>query len=130
MSVNQKIRQLKLNEWAARFSEQKASGLSVRQWCAQNGFTIYAYNYWKHQLKEKLAEQVLPDIVPLSLPAVSNGSVSALPVQSLDTQRNANCSIRANRATARLTIGDASIEVDDQISETFLLSLIKAVRHA
>jgi len=34
---------------ASRFSEQKSSGLSARQWCAQNGFSIYAYNYWKHR---------------------------------------------------------------------------------
>jgi hypothetical protein len=127
MSVNQKIHQLKLNEWAAHFSEQKASGLSARQWCAQNGFSLYAYNYWKHLLKEELAEQVLPDIVPLSLPTISSEAVPTLPVQSLDTEHRANC---ANRATARLTIGDASIEVDDQVSETFLLLLIKAVRHA
>lgn len=121
MSVNQKIHQLKLNEWAAHFSEQKASGLSARQWCAQNGFSLYAYNYWKHLLKEELAEQVLPDIVPLSLPTISSEAVPTLPVQSLDNE---------HRATARLTIGDASIEVDDQVSETFLLLLIKAVRPA
>ena len=68
MSVNQKIHQLKLNEWTARFSEQKSSGLSAKQWCVQNGFSIHAYNYWKHLLKEEHANQLLPDVVPLSLP--------------------------------------------------------------
>ena len=127
MSMNQKIHQLKLNEWTARFSEQKASGLSARQWCAQNGFTIYAYNYWKHQLKEELAERLLPEIVPLSVPSVSDMAETALPIQTPGAECRANC---ANRAIAKLTIGDASIEVDDQVSEAFLLSLIKAVRHA
>ena len=127
MSANQKIHQLKLNEWTARISEQKASGLSAKQWCVQNGFSIHAYNYWKHLLKEELAEQLLPDLVPLSLPAASAAAMPAVPVQSPAPEVRAN---RVNRATARLTIGDASIEVDDQVSEAFLLSLIKAVRHA
>ena len=130
MSVNQKIHQLKLNEWTARFSEQKASGLSAKQWCAQNGFTIHAYNYWKRQLKEELAGQLLPDIVPLSLPVASAEALPLLPVRESVTEARANCANPVNRATAKLTIGDASIEVDDQVSEAFLLSLIKAVRHA
>ena len=130
MSANQKIHQLKLNEWTARLSEQKASGLSAKQWCVQNGFSIHAYNYWKHLLKEELADRLLPDIVPLSLPAASATTLPPVPVQSPAPEVRANCANRVNRATARLTIGDASIEVDDQVSEAFLLSLIKAVRHA
>ena len=130
MSANQKIHQLKLNEWTARISEQKASGLPAKQWCVQNGFSIHAYNYWKHLLKEELAEQLLPDIVPLSLPSASAAAMPAVPVQSPAPEVRANCANRVSRATARLTIADASIEVDDQVSEAFLLSLIKAVRHA
>lgn len=68
MNTKEKLHQLHLNEWAARFSEQKASDLTVRQWCDQNNFSIHTYNHWKHLLKEELASQVLPDIVPLSIP--------------------------------------------------------------
>ena len=41
MNTKEKLHQLHLNEWAARFSEQKASGLTVRQWCDQNNFSIH-----------------------------------------------------------------------------------------
>lgn len=68
MNTKEKLHQLRLNEWATRFSEQKSSGLTVRQWCEQNNYSIHTYNYWKHLLKEELASQVLPDIVPLSIP--------------------------------------------------------------
>lgn len=46
----------------------KSSGLTVKQWCEQNNFTIHTYNYWKHVLKEELAGQMLPDIVPITVP--------------------------------------------------------------
>lgn len=67
MTSKEKIHQLHLNEWAARFADQKASGLTVKQWCEQNNFTIHTYNYWKHILKEEIVSKALPDIVPLTL---------------------------------------------------------------
>ena len=70
---------------------------------------------------------MLPDIVPLSFP----GAAPALPPEThrtaLSSLDSANCAIRA---TAKLTIGDISIEVDSQATEDFLHALIKAVRYA
>ncbi len=71
MSTNSMLHQAKLNEWASRFIEQKASGLSVSEWCRQNNQSRYKFFYWKRLLKEEAALQVLPDIVPLSVPSVS-----------------------------------------------------------
>ncbi|RGI07510.1 IS66 family insertion sequence element accessory protein TnpA [Roseburia sp. TF10-5] len=79
MNAKQKLHQLRLNEWSSRFSDQKASGLTVKQWCDQNNLSIHTYNYWKHLLKEELASQVLPDIVPVSLP---NATGKLLPMVS------------------------------------------------
>ena len=132
MNTKEKLHQLHLNEWAARFSEQKASGLTVRQWCDQNNFSIHTYNYWKHLLKEELASQVLPDIVPLSIPEPVIIPDSAVPFAPAPPENSSltNCAIRTIRATATLTIADVAIEVTPGISEEFLRTLIKAVRHA
>ena len=123
MNTKQKLHQIHLNEWAARFSEQKSSGLTVKQWCEQNHFSIHTYNYWKHLLKEELASQILPDIVPLTLPDSVTQVSSDFSSESCLT----NCPIRA---TAKLTINDISIEVDSGISEEFLRTILKAVRYA
>ena len=121
MSTKQKLHQLHLNEWASRFADQKASGLTVRQWCDQNNCSIHTYNYWKHLLKEELASQVLPDIVPLTmLPP------TCTPLESSLT----NSAIRATQATATLTINSIAIQIDSDISEDFLRTIIKAVRYA
>lgn len=40
MNTKQKLHQLHLNEWASRFADQKASGLTVRQWCDQSHYSI------------------------------------------------------------------------------------------
>lgn len=127
MNTRQKLHQLHLQEWTARFAEQKASGLTVRKWCDQNNYSIHTYNYWKHILKEQVADQLLPDIVPLSLsealPACSDNSV---PVPAGLTNRT----IRANCSTVKLTVNDIVVEVGIDTPEDFLCRLIKAVRYA
>ena len=126
MNARTKIHQLHLNEWITRFSEQKASGLTVKQWCEQNHLSVHAYNYWKHLVKEYLSRRVLPDIVPLAFP----NSQSTPYLQDSNTPVFTNCTIRAIRTTATITINGITITVDSGISEDFLHTLIKAVRHA
>lgn len=126
MNARTKIHQLHLNEWITRFSEQKASGLTVKQWCEQKHLSVRTYNYWKHLVKEDLSRQVLPDIVPLAFP----NSQSTSDPQDSNTPVFTNCTIRAIRTTATITINGITITVDSGISEDFLRTLIKAVRHA
>ena len=128
MNAKQKLHQAHLQEWAGRFAEQKASGLTVRQWCEANHFSFHAYNYWKHLLKEEAVDQVLPDIVPIAVPTVpgSNSSLAAPEVNSI----RVNCAIRANQSFVKLNINGISIEINDSVSADFLSKLFKAVRYA
>ncbi|SDB13385.1 hypothetical protein SAMN02910263_00611 [Butyrivibrio sp. INlla16] len=69
MNTKQKIHQAKMAKWAVIIKEQSDSGLTVRQWCNEKGYTIHAYNYWKHLLKEEALKSIsLPEIVPLQQP--------------------------------------------------------------
>ena len=124
MNARQKLHQVHLQEWTVRFADQKASGLIVRQWCEQNNFSFHTYNYWKHLLKEEVVSQALPDIVPLSVPAVSDSD------HSLEITKPEIRSIRSNDPTVKIQINGISIEIDSSVSEEFLSKLIKAVCHA
>lgn len=69
MNHKQKLHQIKLTQWATRFQEQAANGLTVKAWCAENNVTIHTYNYWKHKLKLEYIDSLLPaehDIVALT----------------------------------------------------------------
>ena len=130
MNARQKLHQIHLQEWAIRFADQKASGLTVRQWCEQNKLSFHTYNYWKHLLKEEVVEQALPDIVPLSLPVLSDSS-SSLETTVPDVRSiRANRSIRSNNSNVQMQINSISIEIDSSVSEEFLYKLIRAVCHA
>ena len=124
MNARQKLHQIHLQEWTVRFADQKASGLTVRQWCEQNNLSFHTYNYWKHLLKEEVVDQALPDIVPLSLSVLSDSG------SSLETAAPDIRSIRSNNSDVQMQINGISIEIDPSVSEEFLCKLIRAVCHA
>ena len=130
MNAKQKLHQVHLQEWAIRFADQKASGLTVRQWCEQNKLSFHTYNYWKHLLKEEVVDQSLPDIVPLSLPGFSGSDSSSGTTAPAFPSIRAIRSIRSNNSNVKMLINGVSIEIDTAISEEFLGKLIKAVCHA
>ena len=130
MNAKQKLHQVHLQEWAIRFADQKASGLTVRQWCEQNKLSFHTYNYWKHLLKEEVVDQSLPAIVPLSLPVFSGSDSSSGTTAPAFPSIRANRSIRSNNSNVKMLINGVSIEIDTAISEEFLGKLIKAVCHA
>ncbi len=129
MSTKSLLHQAKLNDWASRFADQKASGLSVTDWCKQNNLTEYKYYYWKRLLKEETIEQALPDIVPLAMPSVPvNTQVSELASET--SASCASCTSFASSTCARLYINGICIELDSSAPEPFIRNLIKAVSHA
>ena len=130
MNARQKLHQVHLQEWTVRFADQKASGLTVRQWCEQNNLSFHTYNYWKHLLKEEVVDQTLPDIVPLSLPVLSDSDSSLETAAPEIRSIRANRAIRSNASNIKLQINDVTIEIDTSVSEEFLSKLIRAVRHA
>ena len=128
MNAKQKLHQVRLQEWAGRFAEQKTSGLTVRQWYEVNHFSFHTYDYWKHLLKEEVVEQALPDIVPIAVPTVPDSN-SSLEISGFSSIRS-NCAIRANQFFVKLNINGISIEIDDSVSVEFLSKLFKAVHYA
>ena len=109
MNAKQKLHQVRLQEWAGRFAEQKTSGLTVRQWCEVNHFSFHTYNYWKHLLKEEVVDQALPDIVPLSVPTLPESDHSLEIAKSKIRSIRANRSICSNDSTVKIQINDIPI---------------------
>ena len=130
MNAKQKLHQIHLQEWTVRFADQKASGLTVRQWCEQNNLSFHTYNYWKPLLKEEVINQPLPDLVPLSLPVLSDSDSSLETAAPEVRSIRANRAIRSNGSNIKLRIHGVSIEIDASVSEQFLTKLIRAVCHA
>ena len=82
-AVKQEVR---LQEWSAQVEAQQASGLTVRQWCLENGIKPKTYYYHLKKVREQFLDSS-PTIVPLNVPQQSadiriekNGVQISLPV--------------------------------------------------
>ena len=120
MSAKTILHQAMLNEWVARIAEQKASGLNVSEWCIQNGFSKDKFFYWKRKLKDEVVTQMLPEIVPLTMPT---------PVPTVSEKSCTTCTTFKPASCARIYINGISIEIDSSASDSFITTLIKAVRN-
>ena len=58
---------VQMQEWIAQVQEQKASGLTVQVWCAENGIKPTTFYYHLQKVREMCLDSV-PAIVPLALP--------------------------------------------------------------
>lgn len=128
MNNKQKLHQIKLEQWAERFRRQASSGLTVKEWCAENNFTIHTYNYWKHLLKQEYIDSALSDNhdivpIPMDYPASAASSlIQPVPIHSSESRNLHN--------TISISAGDVVIQAGPSVSEEHLLRILKAVRHA
>ncbi len=67
-AIKQEIR---LQEWSAQIKSQQTSGMTVRQWCVENGIKPSTYYYHLRLLREQCIEKT-PAIVPLTVPQTSS----------------------------------------------------------
>ena len=63
-TVKQEVR---LQEWSAQVEAQQASGLTVQQWCMENGVNPKTYYYHLKKVREQFLNSS-PAIVPLNVP--------------------------------------------------------------
>ena len=66
----------KLVEWAQRVQSCRESGLSVRQWCDENGLSPKTYYYWQRKLFQ-ISEAAGPRFAKIEAPVHTAGHIAA-----------------------------------------------------
>ena len=65
---------VRMNEWMSQIQAQKASGMTIQQWCEENGVNIKTYYYRLRKVREQCVD-VAPAIVPLSVPSQQGSDI-------------------------------------------------------
>lgn len=50
-------KQERLENWTARIAACRDSGMTVREWCRENGISEKTYYYWQRRLFDTLSQQ-------------------------------------------------------------------------
>ena len=61
MTAQKVARKIRLQQWANQIVECEQSGLSVQQWCEENGLGYKNYFYRKRRVREELMETMEPE---------------------------------------------------------------------
>lgn len=130
MNVNQTLHQANLAKWSALINEQQSSGLKIKQWCAENNYSLYAFYYWKRILKNEYVKSVIPDIVPINPEVLTSESNLRLESRDLYNSCNSYPEDVSPASKISVSIGDISIDIGASASDELISRIIKAVRYA
>ena len=97
--------EFRMAQWSQIIRECRESGLSNREFCRQRGITEKSFYYWLKKIRESLAEQMAPRIVPLE------GGSTSTPVDMI-----------------RIQFGEASIQVPGKTDVDAIALLLQALQ--
>ena len=61
MNAQEIKRKMLLREWASQIKAREESGMTVKQWCAENGPSLKTYYYRLKRVREELLESLSSD---------------------------------------------------------------------
>ena len=95
-------KQVQKAEWTERIRKCSESGLTVSEWCRENGINLKTYYYHLRKLRKKICEQI------------------PVPVMTVPEECH----------SVKISIGEVTAEIHEGISEQMMTTLIRAMRNA
>lgn len=98
-----------LEEWAFKIKACRNSGLTVREWCANQGIKPQKFYYWQKKLFTELSPQQTTEFAELPMPVATKLSCS-------------------KEAIAKISINGFSVEVLNTANRDQLVTLLTALK--
>ena len=100
--------------------QQRPDGITAKQWLTDNRVSVKSYYYWLRKFRKELVSQA-----ELPVPADHSGDDTSVTFAEIP----ANAFLKRG-SSAVLRIGAARIELSEDISDTMLIRILKAVNYA
>ena len=109
--------QERLEKWNAAICAQKASGLTIKEWCEQNGINPNTYYYYLRRIRDAMLESSGPRLMEMEFSAAD-----------LPAEKSASPDSFLPQIT--ITLRDCVIGIGETASPELISSVLEAVRHA
>lgn len=120
-------KQVKIQFWLNAIRECRSSGLTNQAWCEQNNLSLKSYYYWIAKIRKLAIEDIPRKDHAVSLPRTASQTSSSS--DEIFTEVPVPVSRQSSSAAAAVIhFGDITIDISENISPEFLVSLLKAVR--
>ena len=120
MDTSLTVKNLRRQSWALMIQEQANSGLSVREWCAQNGIGTKAFYYRRRQVQAMLLDTAQGSRFAEVVPPVSEAVSDCVPISDAMTFK----------PQLVMSVGGAMIGIDQNTPKQLLVDTLEILRHA
>lgn len=115
---------VRLQQWAEIIQTQLSSGMNKRDWCRENGIPEKRFYYWQRRVRNDLYESGAGALVPAE--GSNHPALIELPV----ARGCRNMAGASFNPAAVITVGNISVGITENISESLLMSIGKMIHHA
>ena len=122
--MDKTMHEVRLIQWQEIIQAQLASGQNKREWCRENGISEKQFFYWQRRVRKELYESQVGGLV--SVTQESAKSLVEVPLASASSNTVAN----GFNPEAVIAIGNVTVGITANISESLLMSIGKMIRHA
>jgi hypothetical protein len=120
-------KQVKMQFWLNAIRECRSSGLTNQAWCEQNNLSLKSYYYWIAKIRKLAIEDIPRKDHGLSLPCATSQTSSSS--DEIFTEVPVPISRQSSSDFAAVIhISDITIDISENVSSEFLVSILKAVR--
>ena len=120
-------KQVKMQFWLNAIRECRSSGLTNQAWCEQNNLSLKSYYYWIAKIRKLAIEDIPRKHHGLSLPCATSQTSSSS--DEIFTEVPVPISRQSSSDFAAVIhISDITIDISENVSSEFLVSILKAVR--
>ncbi len=120
MTISEVKRQARLSEWRGRIQEQQSSGLTVKDWCGQQGCGEGQFYYWLRLVRNETINRYESESQGLSLVRVD-------PAQLPASQGELPSAVAGQPAGIVIRYGDAAVELPGGMQAAAIAELLKAL---
>lgn len=120
-------KQVQIQFWLNAIHECRSSGLTNQAWCEQNNLSLKSYYYWIAKIRKLAIEDIPRKDHMVSLAHTMSQTSSSS--DEIFTELSVPVSRQSSSDTAAVIhIGDIMIDISENISPEFLMSILKVVR--
>ncbi len=125
-SVKRVTSQIRKKTWIKNISDRNASGLSIKNWCFQNGINETSYYYWLKKIRCEIIEtsQAGEENNLTFVPMLSRAS------DGLTYQSKSNQNKITSDYDMTITVGNMTIGFGNHASPELILNVLKVLKDA
>lgn len=140
--MDENIKAVRREKWRKIIMMQKGSGLTITEWCEQNGIRARQFHYWQKILRDNALLEMKPDQSSFeqTVPACVSSQETAVqvfaevPLSQQSLSKNSPIDVVSDicghESGVMLRFHDIQIHISETFSERALTSVLQVIRNA